>query len=47
MAVEERGRRIGLGHRTGRTAQGSGRNTEGVNHGAQRDHERAHHRQRR
>lgn len=47
MAVEERGRRIGLGHRTGRTAQGSGRNTEGVSHGAQRDHERAHHRQRR
>nr|DAL96119.1 MAG TPA: hypothetical protein [Caudoviricetes sp.] len=46
MAVEERGRRIGLGHRTGRTAQGS-RITEGVNHGAQRDHERAHHRQRR
>ena len=47
MAMEERGRRAGLGHRTGRTAQGSGRNTEGVNRGAQRDHERAHHRQRR
>nr|DAZ68805.1 MAG TPA: hypothetical protein [Caudoviricetes sp.] len=46
MAVAERGRRIGLGHRTGRTAQGS-RITGGVNHGAQRDHERAHHRQRR
>ena len=47
MAMEGRGRRAGLGHRTGRTAQGSGRNTEGVNRGAQRDHERAHHRQRR
>nr|DAP75281.1 MAG TPA: hypothetical protein [Caudoviricetes sp.] len=47
MAMEERGRRTGLGHRTGRTAQGSGRIAEGVNRGAQRDHERAHHRQRR
>lgn len=46
MAMEERSQRIGLGHRTGRTAQGS-RITEGVKRGAQRDHERAHHRQRR